>query len=48
MYGTAYPFYFRSLTRSEMMKRFVKSKIVSKVNDSASAYFVLNKITKIF
>ena len=36
MYGFTYPFHFRNSTRSEMMKRFVTSKIISKINDNAS------------
>ena len=36
MYGTAYSFHFKNPTRSEIMKRFVTSKVISKVTDNAS------------
>ena len=36
MHGSAYPFHFRNPTRSEMIKRFVTSKTINKINDSES------------
>lgn len=36
MYGSAYPSHFRNPTRSEMMKRYITSKVISKINENAS------------
>ena len=35
MYGSAYPSHFRNFTRSEMMKQFVTSKVIGKINVNA-------------
>ena len=43
MYDSACPLYFRNPTRSEMIKRFVISKVISKINDNP-AYPALNKM----
>ena len=37
MYGSAYPFYLRNSTRNVIIKTFITSKIISKVNGSASS-----------
>ena len=36
MHGSAFLFHFRNSTRSEMMKKFVTSKIINNINDNAS------------
>ena len=36
MYGFAYPLHFRNPKRNEIMKRFVASTIISKIDDNAS------------
>ena len=48
MYSSTYPFHFRNPTRNEMMKRFITSKIISKINDNDPAYQVLNEMKKDF
>ena len=35
MYGFAYPPYFGNARRNEIMKRFVTSKVINKINDNA-------------
>ena len=45
-HGSAYHFRFRNPTRSEMIKRFVTSKIISKINAMHPAHHVFNKMTK--
>ena len=44
MYGSAYPSYFGNDRRSKIMKGFVTSKVISKINDNASClpYFEYN------
>ena len=36
MYGFAYSFYFGNANRNQILKRFVTSKTLSKINDNAS------------
>ena len=43
MYGFAYPPYFRNDRRIEIMKRFVTSKVINKINDN----YVLNEMMKL-
>ena len=47
-YGYAYPSHFRNFTGSEMMKRFVTSKVKAKLMTMYFAYYILNKMRKIF
>ena len=47
-HGSAYHFRFRNPTRSEMIKRFVTSKIISKVNDNASCLVCFKQNNKNF
>ena len=36
MYGFAYPSHFGNARRNQIMKRFVTSEVISKINDNAS------------
>ena len=43
MHGSAYPPYFGKSRRSQIMKRFVTSKIISRINDNAPCLSCLKK-----
>ena len=39
-YGSAYPSHFGNASRNQIMKQFVTSKVVHKINDKASCFLI--------